>query len=254
MEPDRRTVTLPVVGTLRSKESTRRLERLVATGRGRILSATLSERLRRLFVSFSCLVEAHPYPAPTTGGRAGVDLGLRVLATVVDDTGTITHVPNPAPLRATLTERRRVGRQLFSTHPRLERPPGGQSQARPAGPPNRAPAPGVRPPAHHDAGGHLPRGGGRRPRPRCHEEEHGAPGLPALCVRRCARPDQATAHLQDGVERKHAHGRRPLVRLLQAPSHLWVPLDRAEEARQTTRLCTHGRAGRPGRQRSEEPP
>ena len=44
VEPDRRTVTLPVVGTLRSKESTRRLERLVATDRGRILSATLSER------------------------------------------------------------------------------------------------------------------------------------------------------------------------------------------------------------------
>ncbi len=72
----------------------------------------MSERRGRLFVSFSCLVEAHPYPAPTTGGRAGVDLGLRVLATVVDDTGTITHVPNPAPLRATLTERRRTGRQL----------------------------------------------------------------------------------------------------------------------------------------------
>ena len=43
VEPDRRTITLPVVGTLRSKESTRGLERLVATGRGRILSATLSE-------------------------------------------------------------------------------------------------------------------------------------------------------------------------------------------------------------------
>ena len=111
-EPDRRTITLPVVGPLRSLENTRRLERLVATGKARILSATLSERWGRLSVSFSCLVEAHPYPAPTTGGRAGVDLGLRVLATVADDAGTITHVPNPAPLRATLAERRRVGRQL----------------------------------------------------------------------------------------------------------------------------------------------
>ena len=112
VEPDRRTITLPVVGALRSKESTRRLERLVRVGKARILSATLSERWGRLFVSFSCVVEAHPHQAPTEGGRAGVDLGLRVLATIADDSGTITHVPNPAPLRATLTERRRTGRQL----------------------------------------------------------------------------------------------------------------------------------------------
>ena len=109
---DRRTITLPVVGALRSKESTRRLERLVGVSKARILSATLSERWGRLFVSFSCLVAAHPLPAPTIGGRAGVDLGLRVLATVADDSGTLTQVPNPAPLRATLQERSRVGRQL----------------------------------------------------------------------------------------------------------------------------------------------
>lgn len=112
VEPDRRTITLPVVGALRSKESTRRLERLVGTGKARILNATLSERWGRLFVSFSCVVEAHPYPAPTKGGRVGVDLGLRVLATIADDSGAITEVPNPAPLRATLTGRRRAGRQL----------------------------------------------------------------------------------------------------------------------------------------------
>ncbi len=112
VEPDRRTITLPVVGPLRSKENTRRLERLVTKDKARILSATLSERWGRLFVSFSCLVEARPSQAPSKGGRAGVDLGLRVLATVADDAGTVTSVPNPAPLRATLQERRRVGRQL----------------------------------------------------------------------------------------------------------------------------------------------
>jgi len=84
----------------------------VRAGNARILSATLKERWGRLFVSFSCIVEAHPYQPPTRGGRAGVDLGMRVLATIADDSGTITEVENPAPLRATLTERRRVGRQL----------------------------------------------------------------------------------------------------------------------------------------------
>jgi len=117
VEPDRRTITVPVVGTLRSKENTRRLERLVKTGKARILNATLSERWGRLFVSFACIVEAHPYQAPTKGGRAGVDLGLRVLATIADDSGNITEVPNPAPLRATLAERRRLGRQQIRRIP-----------------------------------------------------------------------------------------------------------------------------------------
>ena len=35
IEPDRRTVTLPVVGALRSKENTRRIERLVRVGKAR---------------------------------------------------------------------------------------------------------------------------------------------------------------------------------------------------------------------------
>ncbi|MHB8436643.1 MAG: IS607 family element RNA-guided endonuclease TnpB [Acidimicrobiales bacterium] len=112
VEPDRRTITLPVVGALQSLENTRRLERLVEVGKARILSATLKERWGRLFVSFSCIVEAHQHTPPTKGGRAGVDLGMRVLATISDDHGTVTEVPNPGPLRATLTERRRVGRQL----------------------------------------------------------------------------------------------------------------------------------------------
>jgi putative transposase len=110
VEPDRRTITLPVVGALRSKESTRRLQRLVATGNARILNATLQERWGQLFMSFSCIVCQQRH-APADG-RAGVDLGLRHLATIADDTDKITVVPNPAPLRAALTERRRVSRQM----------------------------------------------------------------------------------------------------------------------------------------------
>jgi hypothetical protein len=37
---------------------------------------------------------------------------MRVLATIADSSGEVTEVPNPAPLRATITERRRVGRQF----------------------------------------------------------------------------------------------------------------------------------------------
>ena len=111
VEPGRRLVTLPVVGTLRSKESTRRLERLLGKGSARVLNATLSQRWGRLFVAFGCIVENHPRATPTKE-RAGVDLGIRSLATIADTDGNIIEVPNPAPLRATLTKRRRVGRQL----------------------------------------------------------------------------------------------------------------------------------------------
>jgi putative transposase len=38
IEPDRRHLVVPVIGKLRSKENTRRLERLVAKGRARVLS------------------------------------------------------------------------------------------------------------------------------------------------------------------------------------------------------------------------
>jgi putative transposase len=111
-EADRRTIIVPVVGSLRSKESTRRLQRLTATGKARILNATLTERWGRLFVSFGCVV-AQQRPGPARpDARCGVDLGLRRLATVADSDGTIFEIPNPAPLRATLTARRRAGRQM----------------------------------------------------------------------------------------------------------------------------------------------
>src|SRR4029453_2139624 len=51
LESDRRHLVLPVIGRLRSKETTRRLERLIAKGRARVLSMTLAEHGGRLFVS-----------------------------------------------------------------------------------------------------------------------------------------------------------------------------------------------------------
>ncbi len=106
-----------MVGILRSKENTRRVERHVAGGNARIFSMTLSERWGRLFVSVQYAVRTKVVTPtgtapskPTT--RAGMDRGLRVLATIADTDGNILEVPNPAPLRATLAERRRTGREL----------------------------------------------------------------------------------------------------------------------------------------------
>jgi len=58
---------------------------------------------------------ARTVTAPTV--RAGVDLGVRTLATVatvdtVTGEQTVVEYPNPAPLKATLAARRRAGREL----------------------------------------------------------------------------------------------------------------------------------------------
>jgi putative transposase len=110
VEDDRRTITVPVIGGLRSKENTRRVQRRVTAGGARILNMALSERWGRLFVSV-CYALRSPTTAPTVNRpavRAGIDLGIRTLATVatIDTTTceqTITEYPNPAPLKATLT-------------------------------------------------------------------------------------------------------------------------------------------------------
>ncbi len=60
LEADRRHLVLPVIGRLRSKENTRRLERLATKGRARILSMTLAEHGGRLVVSVQAIVVQQP--------------------------------------------------------------------------------------------------------------------------------------------------------------------------------------------------
>lgn len=112
VEPDRRHVTLPKVGTVRTHENTRRLERLIAKGRARILAATVSRKGTRLMVAFRVLVQRPQQPAvPARSDRVGVDVGVRVLATVADREGVIERVLNPRPLEAALKQLRRLGRE-----------------------------------------------------------------------------------------------------------------------------------------------
>jgi putative transposase len=112
LEPDRRHLVLPVIGRLRSKESTRRLERLVAKGRARILSITLSGRGERLYVSVQAIIVHTPRPPTEADGSCGIDLGIgSEWAVIAHDDGTIERVAHPAPWLAGQKERRRVARQ-----------------------------------------------------------------------------------------------------------------------------------------------
>jgi putative transposase len=112
LEPDRRHFTLPVIGRLRSKENTRRLERLVAKGQARVLSMTLSEESGRLFVSVATIVAQAPRRPSQPDARCGIDLGIGAeWAVVAHADDTIERITHPAPWAATQSERRRVARQ-----------------------------------------------------------------------------------------------------------------------------------------------
>ncbi len=106
-EADRRHVTLPRIGTVRTCESTRKLARHVERGTARIRSATVSWRSGRWFCSFSVeITRTDPAPArPDTA--VGVDLGVTALAVL--STGEV--VPNPRHLDVAQQELRRLQRQ-----------------------------------------------------------------------------------------------------------------------------------------------
>ena len=113
VEPDRRHVTLPRIGTVRVHEDTRRLQRLISKCRARVLAVTVSRRGTRLVAAFRVLVQRPIQPrVAMPGSRVGVDVGVRVLATVASSGGqVIERVPNPRPLETALRQLRHLSRE-----------------------------------------------------------------------------------------------------------------------------------------------
>ena len=112
VEPDRRHLTLPVIGTVRTRENTRRIERLIRAGRARVLAISVRRNGTRLDASVRVLVQRPQQPrVALPDSRVGVDVGVRRLATVATVDGTvIEQVANPRPLDAAMRELRHVCR------------------------------------------------------------------------------------------------------------------------------------------------
>lgn len=112
VEPDRRHLTLPVIGTVRTHENTRRIERLITKGRARVLAISVRRNGTRLDASVRVLIQRPQQPnAELPQSQVGVDVGVRRLATVADVDGVvIERVPNPRPLETALKELRHVSR------------------------------------------------------------------------------------------------------------------------------------------------
>jgi putative transposase len=113
LEADHRHLTLPVIGKLRSKENTRRLRRLLAKGRARVLSMTLSEQSGRLFVSVATVVAQVPRRPSEPDVRCGVDLGIGTeWAVIAHADDTIERITHPAPWVAVQQQHRHLARCL----------------------------------------------------------------------------------------------------------------------------------------------
>lgn len=112
VEPDRRHLTLPVIGMVRTHENTRRVERLIRSGRARVLAISVRRNGTRLDASVRVLIQRPQQPSVRSpDSRVGVDVGVRRLATVANEDGTVLdQVPNPRPLEVALKELRRVSR------------------------------------------------------------------------------------------------------------------------------------------------
>jgi len=86
-----KSVTLPRVGCVRTKETTEKF-------RGRILSATVSREADRWYVSLAVEVE-HDDPQPVEGPVVGVDLGLKSFAALSDGSELESSKPLARALR-----------------------------------------------------------------------------------------------------------------------------------------------------------
>ena len=113
--PDRHHVTLPVLGTIHTHESTRKLARRMEAGTAKILSATVRCQGGRWYCSFGVIVEGKTRAAPAARWphpRVGVDAGVVDLLVVAAPDGTeLERIPAPRPLRAAQTKLARLQRR-----------------------------------------------------------------------------------------------------------------------------------------------
>jgi putative transposase len=103
---------MPVIGTVRTHENTRRIERLIRAGRARVLAISLRRNGTRLDASVRVVVQRPQQPkVAQPQSRVGVDVGVRRLATVANADGVVLEqVPNPRPLDTALRELRQLSR------------------------------------------------------------------------------------------------------------------------------------------------
>jgi putative transposase len=225
LEHDRRHLRLPGLGTVRTHENTRKIERLVTSGRARIVSVTLSRRGTRIVAAVKLAASRPQQPGVAEPSSVvGVDVGMRRLATVATAQQVIAVVDNPKALERRLTELRRRAPTL-PPRIRLLPLPGDGKEAHPP-PRSGGGGPAARDPQPHRPARQDPR------RDRCREAGRGRDAAtkgpprrasaPAGALRRHPRGTAAATPLQVRLVREHIGGGRPFLSLLQDVPALWA--------------------------------
>ncbi len=115
LHPDRHHVILPVLGSMRTHHSTRKLARRIEAGTARITGTTVSYRRGRWFVSLTVRVDRQiGRPAHVKAGApvVGVDLGVRDLVVVATPNGReIDRLTAPRHLEAAQARLRTLQRK-----------------------------------------------------------------------------------------------------------------------------------------------
>jgi putative transposase len=115
VEPSRHHVTLPVLGTIHTHESTRKLGRRIESGSAQIVKATVRFQRRRWLVSFTCAVrraDGHSTAGAREGAAVGIDAGVKDLLVVASPDGTaIARHTAPRELKQVLRKLRALQRK-----------------------------------------------------------------------------------------------------------------------------------------------
>lgn len=113
---DVRTVRLPGVGTVATREDMSWLVDRLVLGGARVLGSAVKERAGRWWISFQVEVDRTELDkrraVPAGAPACGIDLGLTTFATVVDSDGTVTEIQAPKPLKAALRKLRRSNKAV----------------------------------------------------------------------------------------------------------------------------------------------
>jgi|FLOH01.1.fsa_nt_gi IS605 OrfB family transposase len=113
VEPSRHHVALPVLGTIKTHESTRKLARRIEAGTARITSATIREEGGRWFVSFTADVQRNIPKTRKPNRIIGVDLGVKTLYVGATPSGEqCLEVANPKHLQQAESKLRRAQRKM----------------------------------------------------------------------------------------------------------------------------------------------
>jgi putative transposase len=116
-----RSVTLPGIGQIGVHDDTRRLRRMLAKGRAKILFATISHHAGRWWVSLNVeatdLHPAHRHPAPPDGDRGqwvGIDRGLSAFVVGADADGqeVVRITDAPKALASGMKRQQRLAKSL----------------------------------------------------------------------------------------------------------------------------------------------